>query len=107
MEATNNFIQIKEQTLKKKLKCIMQCNKRKLAEMLAMRDMIEEQKNKERSEPYSPDRSNLPYWYNKCKSWSDCSNPHYDCINCPLRSGISINEKKDVTCMGCLNTNIK
>lgn len=22
-----------------------------------------------------------------CRSWSDCTNPHKDCINCPLRYG--------------------
>lgn len=22
-----------------------------------------------------------------CRSWDDCVNPHYDCVNCPLRNG--------------------
>lgn len=21
-----------------------------------------------------------------CRSWADCVNPHFDCINCPLRN---------------------
>lgn len=24
-----------------------------------------------------------------CKTWKDCTNPHYDCINCPLRYPIN------------------
>lgn len=99
METTNNFMQIKEQTFEEKVEMYMQCDKKKLAEMLAMRDMIDEQKNKkEYSEPYSPNKSSLPYWYNRCKSWDDCSNPHYDCINCPLRGGLPINKKTEITC---------
>ena len=100
MEETNNFVQIKEQTFEEKVEMYMQCDKRKLAEMLAMRDMIEEQKNKEKEnivDPYFPNKSSLPYWYHKCKTWSDCVNPHYDCINCPLRGGIPINKKTEVT----------
>ena len=101
METTNNFMQIKEQTFEQKVEMYMQCDKKKLAEMLAMRDMIDEQKNKEKEnivEPYFPNKSSLPYWYNKCKTWSDCINPHYDCINCPLRGGMPINKKTEVTC---------
>ena len=69
METTNNFMQIKEQTFEQKVEMYMQCDKKKLAEMLAMRDMIDEQKNKEKEnivEPYFPNKSSLPYWYNKC-----------------------------------------
>lgn len=22
----------------------------------------------------------------KCKTWADCTNPHFDCVNCPLIS---------------------
>lgn len=101
METTNNFMQIKEQTFEEKVEMYMQCNKKKLAEMLAMRDMIDEQKNKEKEnivEPYFPNKSSLPYWYNKCKTWSDCVNPHYDCINCPLRNGVPNDEKMTINC---------
>ena len=59
METTNNFMQIKEQTFEEKVEMYMQCDKKKLAEMLAMRDMIDEQKNKEKEnivEPYFPNK---------------------------------------------------
>ena len=71
MKTTNNFMQIKEQTFEQKVEMYMQCDKKKLAEMLAMRDMIDEQKNKEKEnivEPYFPNKSSLPYWYNH-SSW--------------------------------------
>lgn len=97
---TNNikYCQVAETTFEEKVEMYMQYDKKKLAEMLAMRDMIDEQKEKEHSEPYSPNKSSVPYWYNRCKSWSDCSNPHYDCINCPLRGGLAINKKTEITC---------
>lgn len=46
---TNNikYCQVVETTFEKKVEIYMQCDKRQLAEMLAMRDMIDEQKNKE------------------------------------------------------------
>ena len=85
---TNNikYCQVAETTFEEKVEMYMQCDKKKLAEMLAMRDMIDEQKNKEKEnivEPYFPNKSSLPYWYNKCK-------------------GIPINEKRDITCNSCL-----
>ena len=31
-----------------------------------------------------------PYIHHMCKSWSDCTNPCFDCINCPLRGSGTI-----------------
>lgn len=100
METNNiNYAQIVNQTFDEKVKMYLDnCTKEELAKMLAMRDIIEIQIADRRSEPYDANKSALPHWYNECKSWSDCKNPHYDCVNCPLRSGIPINKKWEVTC---------
>lgn len=98
---TNNikYCQVVETTFEQKVAMYMRCDKKTLAEMLAMRDTIDEkdkQVTKPEYIPYSPDKSSLPYWYNKCKTWSDCTNPHYDCIDCPLRGGMPVNKKNEV-----------
>lgn len=51
-----------------------------------MKQFIRQRTEQPLDEPYSPDKSSVPDWYNKCKSWSDCSNPQMDCINYPLRN---------------------
>jgi len=28
-----------------------------------------------------------PYYPSPCSDWAHCSNPHHDCINCPLMYG--------------------
>lgn len=106
--ANVRYCQVVETTFEQKVEMYMQCDKKTLAEMLAMRDTIDE-KNKQVTEheyaPYSPDKSALPYWYNKCKSWSDCINPNYDCINCPLRSGMPLNKKNEVYSQSSMTIN--
>lgn len=26
-----------------------------------------------------------------CKTYDDCTNPHYDCVNCPVHGGLPLN----------------
>lgn len=65
-------------------------SKRQLAMLLVMRD-----EGKDENGPASaPVTQPAPFrddnmWhdpYHRCKTWEDCTNPHYDCINCPMRS---------------------
>lgn len=108
METNNiNYSQIVNQTFEEKVRMYMKtCTKKELAKMLAMRDIIDLQKADKSFEPYDANKSVLPYWYNKCKSWSDCKNPQMDCINCPLRGGLPINEKWNITCSNTLDAKI-
>lgn len=77
---TINFIQEVHLSYDEKVKMYMKLTKKQLAEMMAMRDEMEEHKDKP-IQPYVPDMSMFP----KCTSWSDCTNIFKDCINCPLR----------------------
>lgn len=110
METNNiNYAQVVNQTFDEKVKMYLDtCTKEELAKMLAMRDIIEiqiaDKQKQEKFNPYFPNESALPYWYSKCKTWSDCVNPHFDCVNCPLRSGIPINKKWEVTCSNSAET---
>lgn len=40
-------------------------------------------------EPHNPNYVPNPIYTDgrHCKTMDDCTNPHYDCINCPLRNG--------------------
>lgn len=40
--------------------------------------------------PSIPLHFDSPYISHMCKSWSDCTNPCFDCINCPLRGSGTI-----------------
>lgn len=75
-----NFNQEVHLSYDEKVKMYMKLTKKQLAEMMAMRDEMEEHKDKP-IQPYVPYMSMFP----KCTSWSDCTNVHKDCINCPLR----------------------
>lgn len=88
---TINFIQIVPLSREEKIKMYMKLTKKQLAEMMAMRDEIEEHNDKP-IQPYVPDMPKFP----KCTSWSDCTNIFKDCINCPLRynSGDTISISK-------------
>lgn len=38
--------------------------------------------------PFNPSRPIIPPYYPApCSDWAHCSNPHHDCINCPLMYG--------------------
>lgn len=62
--------------------------KHQLAIMLVLRD---EGQIKETAPFPTPCPAPIPQPYvpsdaaRSCQSWKDCTNPHYDCINCPLR----------------------
>lgn len=90
----------------------MKLPKEMLAKLLAVNDIIaeEELKNKEKEnndivieekevekkesekldgqklfdpEKVVPSRLDT-YEMTRCRTWKDCTNPHYDCVNCPL-----------------------
>lgn len=37
--------------------------------------------------PFPDVYKSTQYLYHHCKTWEDCTNPLFDCINCPLRTG--------------------
>ena len=72
-----NYSQIVNQTVEEKFRMYMKHSKKELARMLANRDLLD------------LNRSITPYvasWPTHCRSWEDCTNPQFDCINCPLRN---------------------
>lgn len=90
----------------------MKLSKEMLAKLLAVNDIIaeEELENKEnekltavndviseeKKESKNPDGQKLfdpekvipsridTYEITRCRTWNDCTNPNYDCVNCPL-----------------------
>lgn len=73
----------KNEYFKELLEKYMKMEKKELATLLAMKEL----RNSHQDKPWYID---IPL-YNPnshkqvCQSWDDCTNPHYDCINCPLR----------------------
>lgn len=66
--------------------------KHQLAIMLAARDETDKEKEDKKQSPTLPISPTYPVpnvWVDRnhrCKTWEDCTNPQYDCINCPMRS---------------------
>lgn len=59
-------------------------SKMQLAIMLVNCEEELKKLREERNISFLPPRDTL---HHICRSWDDCVNPHYDCINCPLRNG--------------------
>lgn len=87
MENKLNYCQITLMTEEELRECYSKLTKKELIEMLIQNNKVIEillktdkkQDNYKKIEPiptYQP--------FIKCKSWADCTNPHYDCVNCPL-----------------------
>ena len=91
---------------KETVKKYMQFDKQTLAELLAVKEMLsndtidakldEEEDNilKRINAPTHvptpiPTPITVP-WRNNCRNWTDCSNPHKDCVNCPLMYGYNM-----------------
>lgn len=70
----------------------LKMNKKQLVEMLIQNNKIINlllENNNSKQETFYPLETIPTYQSNKpCKTWSDCTNPHYDCINCPLRYNV-------------------
>lgn len=62
----------------------MQKPKEELAALLTVDEMV-----KEHNREWQPMIPNVietkPFRGMICRNWDDCTNPHMDCINCPLR----------------------
>lgn len=74
---TINFYQKIQTSFEEKVKMYMKLTKKQLAEMMAILDQIEEESVQ------LPSDCSKTYKY--CRTWTDCTNVHKDCINCPLR----------------------
>ena len=83
----------------------MKCSKRTLAELLALKDLADKALTPRFPiyptypiYPQQPIYPEYPWWtyqtisdlatndskYYNCSDWKHCSNPHHDCVNCPL-----------------------
>ena len=74
---------------------LMQKPKEELAALLTVNEMLKE--HNEEWKPLSPNIIETQAFRGMvCRSWDDCTNPHMDCVNCPLRckpGNYSINTK--------------
>lgn len=96
--------------IKKFKECVekyMQLDKQTLAELLAIKEMlsnIEIEAKLDEEDDYKnlwkhlnpPTPIPTPIFYpnrliNNCRNWTDCTNPHRDCVNCPLMYGHTYN----------------
>lgn len=73
----------------------MLLDKKTLAELLALKELQGQQEIN--YVPYIPPSIPTPYPFpypwspyittnSACRTWQDCTNPHRDCINCPLNN---------------------
>lgn len=72
----SDYCRIVPMTYEEKVKMYMKCSKIELAKMLAAKGDIDQK-------VINVQTTNSPF--TQCTSWSDCTNPHRDCFNCPLR----------------------
>lgn len=75
--------------LEERINEFMKYPKKVLAVLLALSDMEKEVFDDDNEEVYVPNRpidfEPLHNTCDRCTSWDKCTNPHMDCINCPLR----------------------
>ena len=74
----NFYHMVIDMAREERYKMYMEQKKEDLVRMLVERDMLEVS---------SPRYTEFPLDQRPsiCKTWKDCTNPHMDCINCPLR----------------------
>jgi hypothetical protein len=73
------YCTIVPQTHEEKMEMYMRLSKEELAEMLIEANNVIDILRKE------PTIVETRKKWEPCKTWQDCTNPHQDCINCPLR----------------------
>lgn len=74
---------------------LMQRPKEELAALLTINEMLKEEE-KEWKTLFPNIIETQAFRGMVCRSWDDCTNPHMDCVNCPLRckpDNYSINTK--------------
>lgn len=99
--------------IKKFKECVekyMQFDKKTLAELLAIKEMLSNdtiETKLEKEDDYEnlwkhltpPTPIPTPIYYpnrliSNCRNWTDCTNPHKDCVNCPLIYGYNTYDTK-------------
>lgn len=79
----NNYCQVVPQTYEEKVEMYMNLDKKQIIDMLIeANDVIDRllTPTPNKVEPITDSQR-----WKKCNAWEDCTNPHRDCINCPLR----------------------
>lgn len=90
----NNYVKVEPMTEEELRDCYSKLTKKELIEMLIQNHKVIEILLKENNKQSNANHIEaIPIYQSliKCKTWADCSNPHYDCINCPLRNNITTN----------------
>lgn len=79
----SNYCSVVQMTHDEKVKMYEKLKKKELIEMLIEANNVIDMLSKKPTvvpEPYVLPKNNIG-----CRTWSDCSNPFKDCVNCPLR----------------------
>lgn len=64
---------------------LMQRSKEELAALLTINEMLKEEEKQWKT--FTPNIiESQPFSGMACRTWDDCTNPHMDCTNCPLRN---------------------
>ena len=79
----NNYCQIVPLTYEEKVEMFMKLDKKEIIDMLIEANDVIDRLTKHPAIIEIPSGQQKPW--KTCSSWSDCTNPHKDCINCPLR----------------------
>jgi len=86
----NNYVSVRKLSREEAREIYANMPKEKLIDMLiACNETLDDLYEQQIATPYQ----NVPYGvYYNCSDWAHCSNPHHDCINCPLMysSGVGI-----------------
>lgn len=85
---TMDFMQVKDLSFDERVKMYMRLRKDELARMLAQRDDYEKMVQPIIYPTGLQENTEIK----RCRDWSDCTNPCYDCINCPVREPIGMNQ---------------
>ena len=95
MSNNSNYCQVTPMTEEELRDCYSKLKKKELIEMLIQNHKVIELllKTDKKQEDYKH-LEVIPTYQSliKCKTWADCTNPHFDCVNCPLRHSASSND---------------
>lgn len=83
----SNYVQVIPMTDDELRECYSKLTKKELIEMLIQNNKVIEILLKTEKQDNYKKIEQIPTYQSfiKCKSWADCTNPHFDCVNCPLR----------------------
>ena len=99
MSNNSNYRQVTPMTEEELRDCYSKLKKKELIEMLIQNHKVIELLLKiDKKQNNFKTFEKIPTYQSviNCKTWADCTNPHFDCVNCPLRYSASSDETVSV-----------